>query len=158
MNPCPCGNATDPEKICSCSPASIIKYQRKISGPIMDRIDLHVEVPRIKFEELNKDTLSEDSKTIQARVEKARSAQRQRFSGSAIITNSEMGGERIRQFCKLDGPSVELMRSAVANLHLSARAYYRVIKVARTIADLAGLENIDPTHIAEAIQYRFKTE
>ncbi|MDR3559792.1 MAG: YifB family Mg chelatase-like AAA ATPase [Candidatus Pacebacteria bacterium] len=158
MNPCPCGNATDPEKACSCSPASIIKYQRKISGPILDRIDLHVEVPRLKFEKLAGGTSGESSKKIRERVEKARDIQKERFFGGRMITNSEMESEQIKNFCALDAACVQLMRSAVTSLHLSARAYYRIIKVARTIADLAGMENIQSTHIAEAIQYRFKTE
>jgi magnesium chelatase family protein len=158
MNPCPCGNATDPEKACSCSPAGIIKYQRKISGPILDRIDLHIEVPRIKFEKFAENAGEESSKTIRERVEKARSLQKIRFSDSRTVANSEMESQEIRKFCQLDESCIELMRAAVSNLHLSARAYYRIIKVARTIADLSQSEKISPSHIAEAIQYRFKTE
>jgi magnesium chelatase family protein len=158
MNPCPCGNATDPEKACSCSPAAIIKYQRKISGPILDRIDLHVEVPRIKFEKLSQDSPAEKSENIRERVEKARNIQKVRFSGSKTITNSEMSSDQIKQFCALGNDSVNLMRSAVSKMHLSARSYYRIIKVARTIADLSQADKIEAQHIAEAIQYRFKTE
>lgn len=158
MNPCPCGNATDPEKACSCAPSQIIKYQRKISGPILDRIDLHVEVPRIKFEKLAENSISESSTSIRLRVEKARAVQTERFKGSPIITNSEMGGQEIKSFCQLNQNCVQLMKTAVTNLHLSARAYYRIIKVARTIADLDNFHEIKPSHIAEAIQYRFKAE
>ena len=158
MNPCPCGNATDPEKVCACSPAGIIRYQRKISGPIMDRIDLHVEVPRIKFEKLSEDREGENSLSIRDRVEKARNIQKERFSGLRIVTNSEMESEEIKKFCALDSGSLELMKNAVSHLHLSARSYYRIIKVARTIADLEENDKIEARHIAEAVQYRFKTE
>jgi magnesium chelatase family protein len=158
MNPCPCGNATDLEKACSCSPAQIIKYQQKISGPILDRIDLHVEVPRIKFEKLSEAGDAESSEAIRLRVEKARQIQHNRLSQEGIFTNSEMENAHIKKYCQLDSPCLELMRQAVSNLHLSARAYYRIIKVARTIADLSGNPNIEPSHIAESIQYRFKSE
>jgi magnesium chelatase family protein len=158
MNPCPCGNATDPEKTCVCSPSAIIKYQQKISGPILDRIDLHVEVPRIKFEKLTEESVGNKSQEIRAKVEKARNIQKERFSSSKTVTNSEMSGEQIKNFCPLSPESIELLRNAVTNFHLSARAYYRIIKVARTIADLEESSTISPMHIAEAIQYRFKTE
>ena len=158
MNPCPCGNATDPEKICSCSPGHIIRYQAKISGPILDRIDLHIEVPRLKFEKLTEENQAEDSATIQKRVEKARQIQAKRFLDSNIVTNSEMEGEQIKQYCALDAVGAELMKSALSRFYLSTRAYFRIIKVARTIADLEESLEIKPMHIAEAIQYRFKTE
>lgn len=158
MNPCPCGNATDPQKVCTCSPTAIIKYQRKISGPILDRIDLHVEVPRIKFEKLSQESQAEKSEDIRKRVERAREIQKERFDGTKTITNSEMESEQIKNFCALNVSCIELMKNAVSNLHLSARSYYRIIKVARTIADLDQSENIKPEYIAEAIQYRFKTE
>ncbi len=158
MNPCPCGNATDPEKICSCSPGNIIKYQRKISGPILDRIDLYIEVPRIKFEKFNEEKIYEGSAVIRERVEKSRAIQKERFTGSKTIANSEMESLEIKKYCPLDSACQELMKNAVSRFYLSARAYYRIIKVARTIADLEGSINIGANHIAEAIQYRFKTE
>ena len=157
-NPCPCGNSTDPERVCSCSPAQIIKYQRKISGPILDRIDLHVEVPRLKFEKLQEEKSGETSEEIRDRVEKARSIQEKRFENLNIITNSEMGSNQIKEFCPLDKNCIEILRSAISSMHLSARSYHRLIKIARTIADLSGLEKIEPMHLAEAVQYRFKTE
>ncbi|MFH0969374.1 MAG: YifB family Mg chelatase-like AAA ATPase [Patescibacteria group bacterium] len=158
MNPCPCGNATDPERICSCTPAQIVKYQRKISGPIMDRIDLHVEVPRMKFEKLESEEVGEKSADIRERVEKARKIQEERFKSLGIITNSEMSSNQIKKFCKLDEASINLLRNAVSSMRLSARAYYRIIKISRTIADLAEMENINSGHLAEALQYRFKTD
>ena len=158
MNPCPCGNATDPEKICSCSPSQIIRYQRKISGPILDRIDLHVEVPRLKFEKLDETSAGEKSVDIRKRVEKAREIQRNRFKNMDISINSEMNSTQIKNFCPLDQNCIELLRNAVSSMRLSARAYYRLIKIARTIADLEEAENITANNIAEAIQYRFKTD
>jgi magnesium chelatase family protein len=158
MNPCFCGNATDPEKICSCSPAQVVRYKQKISGPIMDRIDLHVEVPRLAFDKLEAGGSGEKSIEIRERVEIARIAQAKRFEKLKIITNSEMSSDQVRNFCKLDDESKDLLRTAVTALKLSARAYHRVIKIARTIADLSQSQNIQKNHIAEAIQYRFKTE
>jgi len=158
MNPCPCGNASDPEKICSCGPSQIMKYQRKISGPIMDRIDLHIEVPRLKFEKLQESADGEKSADIRERVEKARFVQRKRFENSKIITNSEMGADLIKKFCRINPACAKLLQSAVSNLRLSARGYHRIIKIARTIADLAGSQEIEVLHIAEAVQYRFKAE
>ncbi len=158
MNPCPCGNATDPERICSCSPSQIVKYQRKISGPILDRIDLHIEVPRIKFEKLESGEPGENSREIRERVEKARKIQEKRFKGLDIVTNSEMSSHQIKKFCPLGEKSIELLRSAVSSMRLSARAYYRIIKISRTIADLEEVEQIQPAHLAEAVQYRFKSD
>lgn len=158
MNPCPCGNATDPERICSCSPSQIVKYQRKISGPILDRIDLHVEVPRLKFDKLEEVESGETSAEIRERVEKARITQKERFKKLAIVTNSEMNSHQIKKFCPLDEKSIALLRMAVSSMRLSARAYYRLIKIARTIADLEGIENISSDHLSEAVQYRFKSD
>lgn len=158
MNPCFCGNATDPEKICTCTPAQIMKYQQKISGPIMDRIDLHVEVPRLAFEKLQQVGSEEKSEEIRKRVESARKIQEKRFVDLPIVCNSEMSSDQIKKFCQLDDECQQLLKNAVSALKLSARGYHRIIKIARTIADLAGNEKIEPSHIAEAIQYRFKSE
>ncbi len=158
MNPCPCGNATDPEKTCTCSPSQIINYQKKISGPIMDRIDLQIEVPRVKFDKLQEEKSGEKSAEIRNRVEMARKIQKERFHKLPIITNSEISSGQIKEFCPLDQPCVEILRSAVSSLGLSARAYYRLIKISRTIADLSQEEKIRPAHLAEAVQYRFKTD
>lgn len=158
MNPCPCGNASDPEKLCSCNPSQIIKYQRKISGPIMDRIDLHIEVPRLKFEKLQENFSGEKSADIRKRVENARKRQKERFEGTKLVTNSEMGAKHIKEFCVINQECAKLLQSAVSSLKLSARGYHRIIKLARTIADLAQSAEIEASHIAEAIQYRFKTE
>ncbi len=154
MNPCPCGNATDPERLCSCSPSAIIKYQQKISGPILDRIDIHAEVPRLKFEKLSESKTGESSKTVRERVNLARQRQLKRFKDTAAITNSEMQNRHIKEFCKLGEKEIQLLKNAVNQLHLSARAYHRIIKIARTIADLEEKDNIEPQHLAEAIQYR----
>ena len=155
MNPCPCGNATDPEKLCSCTPASIVKYQRKISGPILDRIDIHAEVPRMKFEKMADVKVGEESESIRKRVISARERQQKRFENvDGIIANSEMQNQHIKKFCPLGEKEMALLRQAVDSLHLSARAFHRIIKIARTIADLAGSDAIEVPHLAEAIQYR----
>ena len=160
MNPCPCGNATDVEKLCSCTPSQVAKYQRRVSGPILDRIDLHVDVPRIKIEKLEQEHGGESSDSIRTRIERARTFQQERFGilSAPIFTNSEMNAQHIKQFCLLDDASKTVLRTAVSQMQLSARAYHRLIKVARTIADLASAPSITSTHIAEAIHYRFKTE
>ncbi len=156
QNPCPCGYATDPDKNCSCSPMQISSYQKKVSGPLMDRIDLHVEVPRVEFEKLRDDTLAECSKDIRDRVEAARYRQTERFENSSCVTNTDMGNKEIREFCRLNDQSIELMKQAVTRMHLSARSYHRILKLARTIADLGGADEIETTHVAEALQYRAK--
>jgi magnesium chelatase family protein len=158
MNPCPCGFASDPEKSCICTPAQMVNYRKKISGPILDRIDLHIEVPRVKFEKLSSQSDSENSKTIKQRVEKARQQQTKRFKEIPFITNSEMTSETVKQFCPLDDISKALLKNAVEQMHLSARAYFRILKLARTIADLSGEDNVLTPHIAEALQYRPKIE
>lgn len=158
MNPCPCGYYGDKEKQCVCTPIQILNYKKKISGPIIDRIDMHVEVPRVKFDKLSSDHNSEDSKTIKQRIQKARSIQKQRFQKSLFITNSEMSSQAAKQFCLVDEQSKQLLRNAVDQMHVSARAYFRILKLARTIADLAEEKRILMPHIAEALQYRLKIE
>jgi magnesium chelatase family protein len=158
MNPCPCGYYGDNEKNCICSTNQMLNYKKKISGPILDRIDLHIEVPRIKFEKLTSRQPSEDSDSIKQRVEKARAIQAQRFEKTPYITNSEMPSEAVKQFCELDNTSFNLLKNAVNQMHLSARGYFRILKLARTIADLALEEKISVAHLAEALQYRPRVE
>ncbi|MDP2838328.1 MAG: YifB family Mg chelatase-like AAA ATPase [Candidatus Moranbacteria bacterium] len=157
MNPCPCGYAGDPERVCACAPAQANRYRLKISGPIMDRIDLHVEVPRLKIEKLDEDGKhGEKSVDIRKRVEQARHRQRERFAQKPYYTNAEMTSQMVKEICVLDETSRNVLREAVGRLKLSARGYMRVLKVARTIADLAGAEQLSMNHLAEALQYRFK--
>lgn len=158
MNPCPCGYQGDAEKNCICSPMQTLNYKKKISGPIIDRIDLHVEVPRVKFEKLASDSSGENSAAIKIRIEEARKIQKERFKNTPFITNSEMSSNAVKQFCELDNASMALLKNAVDQMHLSARAYFRILKLSRTIADLAGEERVAIGHIAEALQYRPKME
>lgn len=157
MNPCPCGHAGDPERVCACSPFQVARYRQKISGPILDRIDLHIDVPRVKFEKLEgKETGAEKSTAIRARVENARAIQKERFREKACRTNAEMTSHMVKEFCALNNETREILRRAVMSMKLSARAYMRILKVARTIADLAAAPSIEVPHLAEALQYRFK--
>jgi magnesium chelatase family protein len=158
MNPCPCGYSSDPEKNCHCSTMQVMNYKKKISGPILDRIDLHIEVPRLKFEKLSEVDYGESSTEIKTRVEKARRVQANRFSGMPYLVNSEMNSETVKKFCQLDDAGRGLMQSAVDRMHLSARSYFRILKLARTIADLSECEKILCEHVAEALQYRPKVE
>ena len=162
MNPCPCGYYGDPVKECTCSSSTVTKYQKRISGPLMDRIDIHIEVPRVAYEKLSDSRLGESSADIRVRVEAARERQHTRFGGNGdrdtadILSNADMRPAQVRKFCKLDDTGDSLMRTAMSQLQLSARAYHRVLKLSRTIADLAGEEHIAPAHLAEALQYRPK--
>ncbi len=159
MNPCPCGKLDDPQQSCTCSPAQVTKYQRKISGPLLDRIDLHIEVPRLTYDKLVSQKVAQSSDSVRHRVIKTRRKQRERFAGQpGILTNSEMGLGEIKKYCQIDLTGQSLLRQAMNQLHLSARSYHRLLKLARTIADLEEIEQIQANHIAEAIQYRPKQE
>lgn len=154
MNPCPCGFFTDPQRRCRCTPSQIQQYMSKISGPLLDRIDIHVEVPAVKYRELAGDSAAEGSEAIRGRVCAARRRQHERLAGERIHSNAAMSHTQIRSHCRLDGRGQELLKSAITELGLSARAYDRVLKVSRTIADLEGSEGILDRHVSEAIQYR----
>lgn len=156
MNPCPCGFYGDPVKECTCSATAIARYQKRISGPLLDRIDIHVEVPRVDYEKLADKRRVENSATIRARVQAARERQLQRFRDTKLTCNAEMGPAEVRDFCQVDPAGEKLLKAAMLQLHLSARAFHRVLKLARTIADLADSEMIAANHVAEAVQYRPK--
>lgn len=170
MNPCPCGYYGDPLRACTCSSSTITRYQKRISGPLLDRIDIHIEVPRVDYEKLSDTRFGEPSAAVRQRVEAAREIQRCRFSAEIdnpdgeheartglagmILCNADMHTSQVRRYCQLDDACRALMRAAMNQMQLSARAYHRTLKLARTIADLAGQENIAPHHLAEALQYR----
>ena len=162
LHACPCGYYGDPVKPCTCSSATVTKYQKRISGPLLDRIDIHIEVPRVDYDKLSDNRLGEPSEVVRQRVEAARQRQRERFASlpgseeqaNAVMCNADMHPAEVRKFCELDDTSRSLMKTAMSQLNLSARAYHRVLKLARTIADLAGSQTIQPSHLAEALQYR----
>ena len=154
MNPCPCGYFTDPRKACRCNTTKIANYMGKISGPLLDRIDIHLEIPAIKYKDLTDTKDAEASSTIKARVEKARALQRMRFNEESIFYNTRMNTKLIKKYCALNDEAKELLKMAMMELGLSARAYDRILKVSRTIADLAGAKAILAEHISEAVQYR----
>ncbi len=153
-------------KPCTCAPSTVTKYQKRISGPLLDRIDIHVEVPRVDYQKLSSDRLGETSDVIRSRVQAARDRQTARFTNldsrktktisTNVVANAEMRVAEVRQFCKLDEAGEDLVRAAMGQMNLSARGYHRILKLARTIADLAGSENIQAAHLAEALQYRPK--
>jgi len=156
MNPCPCGHWNDPARECVCTPPQIQRYVGRISGPLLDRIDIHIDVPAVRFKELAGRAApeGESSADIRARVLQARARQRERFGGGGIFSNATMTPRLIRRHCRLDTGSERLLESAMTRQGLSARAYDRILKVSRTIADLDGFDEIRPAHVAEAVGYR----
>lgn len=154
MNPCPCGYYGSKEKECTCTPEQIKKYMGRISGPLLDRIDIHLEVSGVKYEKLNCKTTAENSESIRTRVNGARKIQKERYKEYGIYSNSELSPKLIDTYCKLNSQSSKLLENSFQKLGLSARAYGRILKVARTIADLDGQKDIQTHHLAEAIQYR----
>ena len=154
MNPCPCGFHNDPTRDCKCSPIQIQRYVSKISGPLLDRIDIHIDVPAVKFKELASDAPGESSDAIRERVDRARRVQLERFRSEKIFCNAQMSSRLIRKYCLIDSASKGLLENAITRLGLSARAYDRILKVSRTLADLEEKPNIEPQHVSEAIQYR----
>jgi len=158
QNPCPCGYLGDKSHECSCAPHQINRYQKKVSGPLLDRIDIHVDVPAVKVEKLTErdNVVVEDSKTVRDRVQKARDKQHARYKGTTITSNADLTNKSIKEFCVLSDDCLNLLRLAVSRMNLSGRSYYRTIKVARTIADLAQSDTIEQEHLAEALQYRPK--
>jgi magnesium chelatase family protein len=153
-NPCPCGYFSDPKRECICTPERIQKYISKLSGPVLDRIDLHVEVPAIRYEEMAAPRGGDTSETLRKRVTSCREVQRQRYLGSGIFCNAHMLPSQMEEFVNATEPGRKLLESAIDRLGLSARAYDRVLRVSRTIADMAGTDIIAEEHLAEAIQYR----
>jgi magnesium chelatase family protein len=155
MNPCPCGYAGSRDRACICKPDEVIRYRSRISGPLLDRIDLQIEVPGVRYRDLAAtDARGETSATVRARVQAARDRQRQRFAGTATLCNAQMTTREIRAHCVVDDAGHRLLENVVDRLGMSARAYDRILKVARTIADLAGREAIAASDVAEAVQYR----
>jgi magnesium chelatase family protein len=154
MNPCPCGYFTDPKRECRCTPLQIQRYRSKISGPLLDRIDIHIEVPSVKFKELSSDPSAESSKEVRKRVEKTRKIQKARFKKEGFFSNAQMGLKEIRKYCSPKPEAKDLLKMAVTEIGLSARSYDRILKVSRTIADLEESDTIEAHHVSEAIQYR----
>jgi len=154
LQECPCGYYGDRLKPCTCSPVAVARYQKRISGPLMDRIDMFVEVPRIEYDKLADDSLGEGSEKVRARVERGREVQRGRFKGRRLAANSEMTVVEVREFCKVEGSAQGLLKAAMKQFSLSARGFHRILKLSRTIADLDGVEVIGANHLAEALQYR----
>jgi magnesium chelatase family protein len=158
MNPCPCGYFGDAYHPCTCPPSLVSRYQHRISGPFIDRVDIFVEVPHVEYEKLADTRLGEKSEKVRARVETARSVQRKRFEGTRMTSNSEMSPAEVREYCSLDDSAQSLLKAAMKQLYLSARAFHRILKLARTVADLEGANTIKANHLAEAVQYRPRSQ
>ncbi|KKQ37609.1 MAG: Mg chelatase-related protein [Candidatus Roizmanbacteria bacterium GW2011_GWA2_37_7] len=155
-NPCPCGFLGHPKRPCKCAPGMILRYKKRLSGPLLDRIDLHIDVPPVEVEELSDEYESESSRDVRKRVQTARTIQEKRLEDTGFLFNSEMRSSDIKKYCTLINDAKEMLKQAVDRLSLSARSYFKTIKVAQTIADLEGSEEIKSSHIAEALQYRAK--
>jgi magnesium chelatase family protein len=154
MNPCPCGYYGDKLRACTCAQSVITNYQKRISGPLLDRIDIHLQVPRVDYQKLSSQRTGEPSSQIRARVEAARQRQLARFAGTKLTSNADMTPKEIRNYCQVLPDGEALMKTAMRQLKLTARGYHRVLKLARTIADLAGDPDIKSEHLAESLQYR----
>ena len=154
MNPCPCGYYGHPKKECTCTSNAVEKYLARVSGPLLDRVDIHIEVPPVDYEDINKNQKGEKSEEIRKRVDKARAIQNRRFAGSNTNCNAKMTPAETRKYCVLTPDAEELLKAAFETMSLSARAYDKILRIARTIADLADEENISAEHVAEAVQYR----
>jgi magnesium chelatase family protein len=154
MNPCPCGYYGDSLRPCTCAPGLVSRYQKRISGPFLDRMDIFVEVPHIDYDKLSDSRLGESSVKVQQRVKAARDIQQKRFEGSKMVCNAEMTPAEVRAFCITDDSAQNLLKAAMNQMHLSARAFHRILKLARTVSDLEQSDSIRAQHIAEAIQYR----
>ena len=151
---CPCGYHGDPVKECTCTGGAVSRYRRRISGPLLDRIDLFVDVPRVEYEKLVEPMNGQTSAQVRARTERARRVQRERFEGMPVVTNAEMGPVEVWKSCQVDESARGLLQAAMKQMHLSARGFHRILKLSRTIADLAESEEIGVAHLAEALQYR----
>ena len=154
MNPCPCGYYGDPVKECRCSSSDVTRYHKRISGPLLDRIDIFIEVPRVEYEKLSDSRPGESSEMVRSRVDKARQIQRERLEGTMMFTNADMTPAEVRLLCNVEPSAQALLGTAMRQLSLSARSFHRILKLGRTIADLGGVDLIESSHLAEALQYR----
>ena len=158
MNPCPCGFHGDPQKQCTRAPSAVARYQKRISGPLLDRIDIFVDVPRVEYEKLVSEGSADSSAQVRQHVEGARERQRDRFQGTPLVSNADMGPVEVWNFCQVEEQAKGLLQAAMKKLNLSARAFHRILKLSRTIADLAEAETIGVVHLSEALQYRPRSQ